>query len=477
MASLTNKHGRWSVQFRLRANQDRKTVALGAVSEEDAEAIRARVTILVDAYRAESPPDPSTARWVAKLGDDLHAKLAAAGLVVARYSPTAPTVPMLGPFIERYIEKRKADTGPGTRTNYGQAKGYLVDYFGATRPMDRITHGDAEDFRLDLLSRLADNTVRRVCGRAKQFFAAAIRHKLIAENPFGGMKCSIVENRERDHFVTRQEAQAILDACPDAQWRLLFALSRFGGLRCPSEHLGLRWQDIDWERARMTVRSPKTARKGKPSRLVPIFPELRKYLEEVWEQAEPGTDHIITRYRDRNSNLRTQLCRIIAKAGLVPWEKLFQNLRATRATELVSQGWPEFKVCAWLGHTEAVAKKHYWQVTEDDYRVAAGLPVAKSALQMALQISGAVGCNTVQEESRQNAVTPEKTAGCSKLQQPASYASADKLTPTGAEQPGENTGKTADSADALQMALQMVATLSPTERGALLRALGATSVQ
>ena len=50
-----------------------------------------------------------------------------------------------------------------------------------------------------------------------------------------------------------------------------------------------------------------------------------------------------------------------------PWEKLFQNLRATRATELVSAGWPEYKVCAWLGHTEAVAKKHYWQVTDEDY--------------------------------------------------------------------------------------------------------------
>jgi len=59
---------------------------------------------------------------------------------------------------------------------------------------------------------------------------------------------------------------------------------------------------------------------------------------------------------------RDVLCRPL------PWEKLFQNLRATRATELVSQGWPEYKVCAWLGHTEAVAKKHYWQVTDDDYQ-------------------------------------------------------------------------------------------------------------
>ena len=273
MASLTQKRGRWSLQFRLQPHQDRQSVALGAMSEEDAEASRKRVTVLVEAFRAGSPPDPSTAKWVNSLPDELHAKLARAGLVIPRdQGEEAAAVPTLADFIDRYTEKRKADTNPGTRVNYGQAKGYLVAYFGATRRIDRISEGEAEDFRLDLLSRLAENTVKRVTGRAKQFFASAVKHKLIAENPFGEMKCALVENRERDYFISREEAAKILEACPDAQWRLLFALSRFGGLRCPSEHLGLRWGDVDWERGKVTVRSPKTARKGKASRTIPLFP-------------------------------------------------------------------------------------------------------------------------------------------------------------------------------------------------------------
>ena len=65
----------------------------------------------------------------------------------------------------------------------------------------------------------------------------------------------------------------VIDACPNAQWRLLFALSRFGGLRCPSEHLALRWDGIDSEAGRMLVHSPKTKHHpGGESRLVPIFP-------------------------------------------------------------------------------------------------------------------------------------------------------------------------------------------------------------
>ena len=121
----------------------------------------------------------------------------------------------------------------------------------------------------------------------------------------------------------------------------------------------------------MRIRSPKTEHhEGKDSRLVPIFPELRPHLEEVFDAAAPGTEYVITRYRDRNSNLRTQLERIIAKAGLKTWPKIFQNLRSTRETEL-TETFPIHVVCAWLGNSEAVAAKHYLQVTDEHFEEAA----------------------------------------------------------------------------------------------------------
>jgi integrase len=65
----------------------------------------------------------------------------------------------------------------------------------------------------------------------------------------------------------------------------LFALSRYGGLRCPSEHLALTWGDVDLEAGRMTVRSPKTEHHhGKAYRVLPIFLELRPYLEAVRDE-------------------------------------------------------------------------------------------------------------------------------------------------------------------------------------------------
>ncbi|GAG29732.1 unnamed protein product, partial [marine sediment metagenome] len=109
---------------------------------------------------------------------------------------------------------------------------------------------------------------------------------------------------------------------------------------------------------------------GHESRVIPIFPELRPHLEAVWEQAEPGTEFVITRYRNPGVNLRTTFERIVRKAGLKPWPKSFQNCRSTRETEL-AQEYPLHVATAWIGNTAAVAAKHYLQVTDADFEKAA----------------------------------------------------------------------------------------------------------
>ena len=129
--------------------------------------------------------------------------------------------------------------------------------------------------------------------------------------------------------------------------------------------------DIDWEKRRMVVRSPKTRRKGYGARVIPIFPEVRPYLEQVWELAPEGTEFVITRYRTTETDLRTQLTRYILKAGLKPWPKLFVSMRQSRAIELARE-YPAHVATAWLGHSAQVAMRHYWRVTEADFAKATG---------------------------------------------------------------------------------------------------------
>jgi hypothetical protein len=117
-------------------------------------------------------------------------------------------------------------------------------------------------------------------------------------------------------------------------------------------------------------------------------------LEEAFDQASEGATYCITRYRDAaRVNLRTQLVRIIHKAGLEPWEKPWQNMRSSRETEL-AETFPMHVVCKWIGNTQPVAAKHYLQLTDEHFARAIGS--AGSALQNPVQQVSAEGGNSPQ---------------------------------------------------------------------------------
>jgi len=361
MASISNEpNGRKTIQF-VGPNRKRKSIRLGKCSKRHAEAVKVKVEQLVTAVITGHSIDDETARWVAGLDDTLADKLARVGLLPERVTKS------LGAFIESYIANKNIKK-PNTRRNYDQTRKYLVEYFGPEKDLRDILPGHADDWREWLLKYHSEATVSREVKRARQFFRAAVRKKLIAENPFTGLPAPEQVNEGREFFVTQETAYDVIDACPDNQWKLIFALARFGGLRTPSEVLRLSWSDVDWERNRITVRAPKTEHhKDGGIRQIPIFPELRPFLEAAWDQAEEGATYVITRYRQKNCNLRTQLCRIIGWAGHQVWPKLFQNLRASRETELLAE-FPIHVVCYWLGNSEKIAKKHYLMVRDDDFR-------------------------------------------------------------------------------------------------------------
>jgi len=358
----------------------RKTIRLGRCSQRQAETVRGHVEHLAAATLTGAAPPDETSRWVAALPDLLHGRLAAVGLTTARVPEApAPAGPTLGPFLDGYLAAR-VDLKPSTLTALRQAARYLTEHFGTVKPLRDILPGDADGWRLFLVGKgLADATVRRRCGQAKQFFKSAVRKHLLPANPFADLQSANAANPARQHYLPRDVAKKVLDACPDAEWRLIFALCRYGGLRCPSEIVRLRWGDVLWSENRFIVTSPKTARHpGGASRQVPLFPELLPYLREAFEQAAPGTEYVITRYRKTNGNLSTQLRRILWKAGIDPWPRLFQNLRASADTDL-AQRFPAHVCARWLGHSPAIAAKHYLQVTDADFEAAANGSLTKAA--------------------------------------------------------------------------------------------------
>ena len=106
-----------------------------------------------------------------------------------------------------------------------------------------------------------------------------------------------------------------------------------------------------------------------------------------------------------------QLERIIGRAGLKPWPKLFHNLRSTRQTELAER-YPIHVVCAWLGNGRAVTHRHYLQVTD------AHLESAAAEARAGPQATGA--------ENENRSVVPSDLVRCEVVQ-------SQPVTPTGFE--------------------------------------------
>ena len=420
MASVIHdtKTGRRMIAL-VNTNGQRKYVRLGRVTAKQAETAKLFIEDLAACQRSGAAPQNATAEWVGGLGKTMHRRLEKAELVKPRYRPQQQSVTA---WVRAYIDGR-TDAKPNTRRNFEQTFKSIAAFFGDKR-LDEVTEADADAFRIHLAARgLSEGTIRRECKRAKQFFNAAVKAKRIADNPFSGVKCGAYANAERFYFVTAEEAQVVLDACPDAQWRLLFALCRYGGLRCPSEVLRLSWGDVNWSGMKLIVHAAKTAHHdGGGVRVVPIFSELYPYLMDAFQEAEPGTEYVIARYRDGNANLRTQLTRIIKRAGLVPWLKLFQNLRSTRETELAER-FPIHVVCKWLGNTTQIASKHYLQVTDEHFRQAvAGASVesasksAARAHQKAHQHPVAPSCIDERAEGQDERNTTDEAQLCAAAQ-------------------------------------------------------------
>jgi hypothetical protein len=259
MASLSidGPNGRYRVTFDRSGR--RHTIRLGRVPKKVGEQVRIKVEALIAARRAGTPPDVATAAWAAGLGDELHARLAAVGLVEWRRGDT------LGGLLDDYLAGRAADAKSSTLVNLTGAAADLRGHFGADTRLRLIDERRAEAYRTDLLTRvprLAPATSARWLKWAKQFFRHAAKLKLILANPFAGLSAPVTALPDSHVYVPAEHVRTVI-AAADPVWALMIALSRYAA-------------------GRMTAHSPKTEHHpGRESRAVPLFPAVRLFLEDA----------------------------------------------------------------------------------------------------------------------------------------------------------------------------------------------------
>jgi len=377
MASLTKKGGKtpaYHIQFFRDGNSSkRETIYIGGTrySEKTANELKTIVEKLIFCKDNDTDPDKKTVAWLEKTTPEIREKLVKAGLIET--PPTYTVTELWDAFL-----KQKADVKGSTITIYETAKDRFFAFFKGDELLTELTQVTMQNWKDYLRTEwpreksrrrprkygLAESTVAGTLTKAKAVFNWAVRSGWIETNPLTGVGRGEFVNEENDRIVTMDEYHRLLDACPCQDWRVIIALARIGGMRAPSEVLRLRWSDINWERSRFYVTSNKTERyKGKGSRLVPLFPELRIELEKLFESdSSEGAEFVINRYRDpERTNLGTQFARIVKLAGIQPIPRPFDNMRASRSIEVYAEH-GEKAEAEWIGHSTEIAKKHYCHV-------------------------------------------------------------------------------------------------------------------
>jgi integrase len=363
------------------ATGKQQSLRLGKCSERAAQNALAGFERVLEAHRIGSTIHPDGVRWLESIDDRVHARVARLGLCQPREGAAVVT---LAELLNRFDSASAVKAS--TRAAYKQTTDSLRALIGADTPLASIAPAHADSWRksiaepvklkgddgMESTKCLAPATVAKRVHVARAIFKRAVRWGLIPSSPFADLRAGSQSNPDRAFYVDADSIRSILAACPDDQWRAIIALSRFAGLRCPSEIVALRWGDVNWERGRLMVRSPKTARhEGHAVRLVPIAPELRPILQDLFDHAEVGAEAVVPRLGDPTMNLRTQFERIIAKAGVKPWPRLFHNMRASCATDWVER-FPAHVVAGWLGHSPLIAARHYLQTRDAHFDLAVG---------------------------------------------------------------------------------------------------------
>jgi integrase len=380
MASIsTDKTGNRRILY-FDENRKRRVLYVGKISEREAEGVQRRVESMLAARILGNVIDRDDARWLSE-SPAIREKLERLNLIPSGDITVDRKSMTMVEFLDDYIERKGKSRKPATVAIWKQVVANLKEFMPAGIKINQITAGHAKEFHEKLKAKgMATTTIHKRIQFARQFMHDAVDWRIIEDNPF----CKVRTQRSTvkvNEFVPREVVDKLMKKASPV-WRVILGLSRYGGLRTPSETLSLKWDDIDWEMNRMSIPEPKVEHHaGRGIRSCPIFPELRPILDEAFEIFGHKSEYVVAapQYRAaantemgwKNANLRSEMIRLLRRAGISGWPRLFHSMRASRQTELQRE-FPIHVVCSWLGNSPRIAQQSYLLVTEDDFARAAG---------------------------------------------------------------------------------------------------------
>lgn len=272
-------------------------------------------------------------------------------------------------FTEHY-QKRVGDTTASNK-KYLKDKHLIKENPFAGLPIAKISTEDIDAFyNLKIDEGHKASYIRKIHQMLKQAFEQAIRWKKLSSNPVKNAVPPAIKKEEMKIWGP-QEIITFLNYCRDEHHRITFLLAIYTGMR-RGEILGLKWDDIDFEKMKINVKrslayTPEdgyifTMLKTKNSkREIPIPQMLIDELlghqkqQQIWKKriGEEYQDQDFVNCRENGTeqdsrNLLRLMKRLIRDSNVTSIR--FHDLRHTHASILISEGVDIVKVAHRLGH-------------------------------------------------------------------------------------------------------------------------------
>lgn len=380
----------WKKQISL-GDDKRTTLRLGLLSEKSAKEISGHIDHLIECRKHGIDMREETKAWLQIADEKLVRKLASYGFCNATNNPTIVA------YAAAFIERKQLVASTGTITNYRQVEKLLKEFFPIKR-MSEVTTADAKALWTYLLKNqgLAENTARRRFGRVREMFNDALEQDVVLKNVFKLKSIPVSVGVGDKTYVPESTIQAVIDHLPEdkVEWKLLFAVARFLGIRMPSEIRKMTWDDVNQANGTVLIRAQKT----KSERLVPIPPEVANLLSKQYAVVPDGTAHVFPNLR-HHSNTATTAAKMVAAAGFKTWGKFWNSLRASCETDMMDKHGLR-KACMWVGNSPTIAMKHYSLLRKTEY-IDAGEAPQKSGAK-----SGAEPSRIVENDGEQKTKNP-----------------------------------------------------------------------
>ena len=288
----------------------------------------------------------------------------------------------LAEYLEQWLSAIGPTISPASLVRYrGVIRSRLMPALGGTK-LAKLTPLQIQHYYADALRDCAPAYVRLQHAVLNRALGEAVRWRILATNPCQAVQAPRVPKRQ---FVTwtAEQAQHFLEVTRRNPyypiWRLALGTSMRHG-----EVLGLKWQDIDFERATLQVRRTRTVTPDGPAlggpktrssrRQIQLAQSLVQVLRE--HRARPGMTGLELVFVGTRGQLlsetvvRGAFYRATAKAGLPHIH--FHDLRHTAASLMLANGEKPKVVQEKLGHaTIAMTMDLYSHTTEGMHREAA----------------------------------------------------------------------------------------------------------